>query len=114
MVEDFDTGSYPYDWHLHRGQDRYLGFVERHLRRIDSTELSIDARLATVATYSVPAGSVIVFKLGRTFSHGAMVTSWPNVVHSYLPSGMVEEISLINTPLAKRSCRVYIHPDLLS
>ena len=106
-LKNFDVGFYTMDWHLHRGEEVYLSHVNEHLRRVDEVELSIDARIADDATYELPAGEVIVFRLGRTFSHGGIVTQWPHFIHSYMPSGIVEEVDIRNTPMSCRPCRVY-------
>ena len=113
IVADFDTGFYTTDWHLHRYEDRYIEFVEDHLRRIDDSELSIDARLTENSAYGAPSGSVVVFRVGRTFSHGGIVTQWPFFIHAYQPSGIVEEVSLVGTPMSRRPIRTYIHGELL-
>lgn len=113
FVADFDTGFYTTDWHLHRFEDRYIEFVERHLRRFDNDELSIDARLIENPAYEAPSASVVVFRVGRTFSHGGIVTRWPFFVHAYQPSAIVEEVSLLNTPMARRPMRVYLIEGLM-
>lgn len=114
LVEDFETGFYTTDWHLHRYEDRYIEFVERYLRRIDDAELSIDQRLSDDPAYGAPSASVIVFKVGRTFSHGGIVTDWPMMVHAYMPSGIVEEVSVLNTPMARRPMRIYMFGGLMA
>lgn len=108
LVEDFQTGFYTSDWHLHRGEERYLAFVEAYLRRIDDVEQCIDARLANDRAYAAPSASVIVFRVGRTFSHAGIVTQWPFFIHAYQPSGIVEEVSLLNTPMSRRVSRTYV------
>ena len=58
LVEPFDPRPYTSDWHLHRGEERYLGFL-----------------LARAAEVAAPLpGDVILFKYGRCFSHGGIVT----------------------------------------
>ena len=113
LIEDFETGFYTTDWHLHRFEDRYVEFVEQHLRRFDDNELSIDARLANDASYSPPSACVVVFRVGRTYSHGGIVTQWPFFIHAYQPSGIVEEVSLLHTPMSRRPMRTYILERLI-
>jgi hypothetical protein len=31
----------------------------------------------------------VIFKFGRTFSHGAIVVDWPIIIHSYIPHGVL-------------------------
>jgi cell wall-associated NlpC family hydrolase len=75
VFEDFDTGPYPTDWHLHRAEERYLGFVRRRAREITLRE--------------VKPGDFAVFKIGRCFAHGAIVIDWPLVIHAYIRRGVV-------------------------
>ena len=113
LVADFDTGFYTSDWHLHRYENRYLEFVEAHLGLVDSETGGVDQRLSSNALWQPPAGSVIVFKVGRTYSHGALVTGWPLIIHAYQPSGIVEEVSILHTPMARRDIKIYMHGDLI-
>lgn len=73
LVPDFQTGDYTADWHLHRSEERYLEFVEAHLDRCDAP---------------LP-GDVVVWRFGRTFSHGAIVVDWPLVIHAFVPERAV-------------------------
>lgn len=65
---------YPSDWHLHRNHERYLEELGRYAQEIEGPPLP---------------GDVVVWKIGRTFSHGGIVTAWPNFIHSYLKIGVV-------------------------
>ena len=77
LVDPFDPRPYVKDWHLHRGEERYLAFLL--------------ARAHEVAT-PLP-GDVILFKYGRCFSHGGIVTpSDPlTIVHAFHPARVVLE-----------------------
>lgn len=108
-VPHIETGAYTMDWHLHRDEERYLGFVEQYLTRADEVygEATLAERVLKDPSYAIAPGDVPVWKVGRTFAHGGIVTEWPKFVHAYLPSGIVEEVSLIGTPMATRPMRVY-------
>jgi cell wall-associated NlpC family hydrolase len=69
LVPDFETGEYAQDWMLNNSEERYLGFVEKHLDRVDSP---------------LP-GDVAVWKFGHCFSHGGIVVDWPSIIHAYRP-----------------------------
>lgn len=103
LVDRFDVGKYNHDWHLHRNEEKYLEVVETYCRRIDDTEASLRDR----PDLWVAPADILVWRVGRTFSHGALVTEWPYIIHSYFPSNMVEEVSIIGTPMAKRPMRIY-------
>ncbi|MHB8885801.1 MAG: C40 family peptidase [Methylovirgula sp.] len=80
LCAPFDPRPYPPDWHLHRGEERYLGFV---FDRCAETE---DPGL----------GDVIVFRYGRCYSHGGIVTRVTPLtfVHAYWPAKAVVEEEL--------------------
>ena len=69
IIEDFDTGDYPFDWHQHRQEERYVGIV-----------LTLAQELASIE--QVGAGDLILWKYGRAFSHGALVIGLPQVLHA--------------------------------
>jgi len=73
----FDPRPYASDWMLHRSEEKYLGFI------FDRT-----------AEVSAPGlGDVMVFKFGRCYSHGGIVTSLKplRIVHAFAPAGTVIE-----------------------
>lgn len=109
--EDFDPGFYTMDWHLHRSDEKYLEFMEKYLVRID--EDWNDAPLGERPGWVPPPASVIVVKLGRTFSHSALVTDWPTVLHANVHSGCVLEEPAIGSLLEDRKLRTYAHRSLL-
>jgi len=75
LIDDFDTGEYPRDWHIHRDEERFLTFVPRFAREIDAAD--------------VGSGDLILCKIGRVFSHGVIVTAWPQGIHAAVNAGMV-------------------------
>jgi hypothetical protein len=77
LVPAFDPRPYPPDWHLHRDAERYLGFV-----------------FANAAEVAVPqAGDIAVFRFGRAYAHGGIVTQADRlvIVHAYQPARRVTE-----------------------
>jgi cell wall-associated NlpC family hydrolase len=73
LVEPFDVGRYPTDWMMHSSEEKFLGWIEQYMDRV-----AIPQR-----------GDAAVWKFGHSYSHGAVVTSWPEVVHAYRPARMV-------------------------
>lgn len=74
---EFDPRPYPPQWHVHRDAERYISFV---------------LQFAHEVTVPLP-GDVAMFKIARTFAHGAIVVDWPRVVHARAPSPVyVEDI----------------------
>lgn len=97
LIEKFDPGRYTRDWHLHRNEERYLQTVESFagdpLRAGDSLiEWERDG-------YKPLTGDIVVWRVGRTFSHSAIVTEWPYAIHASAPAMVVEEVQVYNTPV---------------
>jgi cell wall-associated NlpC family hydrolase len=75
-----DVGNYSHQWHLHQSREIYLDWVRQFGREIDPN--------------AARRGDFIVFRFGRTYSHGAIVLDPPLLIHAYAKSGMVLTDSL--------------------
>ena len=77
LIERFDPGPYPPDWHMHRSEERYLTLVMERARPVTSP---------------LP-GDIVMLRYGRAFSHGGIVTkSNPlTAVHAFYRYGKVVE-----------------------
>jgi cell wall-associated NlpC family hydrolase len=77
LCSSFDPRPYADDWYLHRTEEKYLGFVFERTREV---------------TAPLP-GDVMVFRYGRCYSHGGIVTCAAplTIIHAFLPAGMVLE-----------------------
>ena len=93
LIEWFDPGDYPPDWHLHRGEELYLDWIRK---------------FGAEVTRAPIVGDLVVFRQGRTFSHGAICTGdpalpdpsgWPWIVHAYASAGRVSEDNVLGSPL---------------
>ena len=67
------TEDYPPDWHFHRGEERFMGYLDQYAEEVQ------DPR----------PGDVAMFKFGKCVSHGAIIIEWPVVIHSYYGQGVV-------------------------
>jgi cell wall-associated NlpC family hydrolase len=87
LVPQFDVGSYPTDWMLHRSEERFLFWLDQYGTPIESP---------------LP-GDVAVWRHGRTYSHGAIVLDWPLVIHAYRPerSVVLSDVSKLTRLRAK-------------
>lgn len=72
-IPEIDIGYYPQDWHFHRNDERYLGWIKKYAKQVDVPQ----------------KGDIALFRFGRCVSHGAIVTDWPNVIHSYHKQGVI-------------------------
>lgn len=78
--------KYPPDWHLHRSEERYLEGLGQYFSE----------------TKDPQPGDLVMYKFGRCVSHAAIVTKWPEVVHAYLPDGVVSLTTALAEPLGSR------------
>lgn len=84
LCDDFDPRPYTFDWMLHR-----------------SEELFRDRLLARSKIVEQPQpGDIILFRVGRCYSHGSIVTSVEplKVVHAVLRYGRVVEEEVRTNP----------------
>jgi NlpC/P60 family putative phage cell wall peptidase len=89
LVEPFDPRPYVKDWMLHRDDERYLGFLLARAREVETPE----------------PGDVILFRVGRCFAHGGIVTAAAplSLVHAFSPARCVVEEEIARNPwLAER------------
>lgn len=69
------TLAYVHDWHLHRSREIYIEEIEA----LGGVEIPVADRRA---------GDLMVWKWGRTYSHGGILVDEARVVHSYLDAGV--------------------------
>lgn len=85
---------YVQQWNLHRTEELYLDYVRSvpGIREIAETE--------------VQSGDFVLFHIGRAFAHGAIVVSWPSIVHSVNPQGVMLDDAAQN-PWTGRRKRIF-------
>ena len=71
---EYTPPHYSVQWHLHRSEELYLNEIEKFVVETDSSPQPAD---------------FVVFRFGRTYSHGAIVVEWPIVIHAYIPHGVL-------------------------
>jgi cell wall-associated NlpC family hydrolase len=92
LIEHIETGNYSPDWYLHRDEEKYLEWILRFGVRVDHDWIGGRDEFLSVAIASEPLlADVILFRFGRCIAHGAIVTEWPMIIHSFRPIGMVVE-----------------------
>jgi cell wall-associated NlpC family hydrolase len=92
LMEHIDIPHYPPDWHLHRGEQKYLGWVKKYCHKVDRKPL---------------AGDLILYQWGRCISHGSIVIDYPIVIHSFLNHRMVCYSDTTQDPLRDRMRAIY-------
>jgi NlpC/P60 family putative phage cell wall peptidase len=80
LIPQFDPRPYPPDWHLHRGAERYLGWVRKYADPVRPGE-------------PIRPGDLVMFRFARAVSHGGIVeTIEPEtiMIHADRDAGCVE------------------------
>lgn len=94
QIPHVTPSHYPHDWHLHRDEEKYLAFILQF-----SVEISAPA---------IPKiGDVAMFRIGRTWSHGGIVTVWPTIVHAWFESCVEEADSSISPQLMRAPVKFF-------
>lgn len=88
----FNLPNYSMDWHLHRSDEMYLKLVEVYANEVPEGK----------------PGDIVVFKFGRSFSHGGIIIEWPTIVHALLQARcvMIDDAS-INHDLVPRERKFF-------
>lgn len=76
LVPAIDPGNYAVDWHLHRSEEVFSGWLARY-----ATE--------KVAGEPWQDGDVVLWRYGRTFSHGSIYVGNDQLIHSYTGRGVI-------------------------
>jgi len=70
LIPRVDPEPYPMDWALHRGEQRFLEWVEKFGVKVEGDP---------------QPGDVLLYQYGRCVSHAAICVEWPGtVIHAYL------------------------------
>jgi cell wall-associated NlpC family hydrolase len=86
LIERVEPGFYPVDWHFHRDEEAFVGWLARvGARQVDAPQL----------------GDVAVFKYGRAYSHGGIVVPG-GCAHAFMRAGRVMTTRLDEEPLLGR------------
>jgi cell wall-associated NlpC family hydrolase len=91
IIGGYQVPYYPQDWHLHRDDERYLAGVLEYAREIEGPP---------------EPGDIALFRFGRCFAHGGIVTQWPMVVHAWNGAGVVP-VDATQALLARRAQRFF-------
>jgi hypothetical protein len=89
---------------MHRDEERFLAKLEEYAKRVDDSEASIRER---GSDFRVAPGNVLIWRHGRTFSHGAIASFWPNIIHASYPAGCCPRGVGLGGELELKPCRVY-------
>ena len=74
LIEPPAIEHYPADWHLHRGDQKFLSYLLRYARKVDEGK----------------PGDIAMFSYGRADAHGALVVDWPSIIHANVKTRLVQ------------------------
>lgn len=80
IPSDLDPRPYPPQWHLHGNEERYKNMVSKFAQEV-----------ADPSDRQPLPGDVVLFRVGRLFAHGGIITDWPKIVHARAPGKCWEE-----------------------
>jgi cell wall-associated NlpC family hydrolase len=92
LPREYIPPQYSVQWHLHRSEELYLNEIEKFVVESEGPPQPAD---------------FVVFRFGRTFSHGAIVVEWPIVIHSYIPHGVLLSDALRDGDLLGREHKCF-------
>ena len=72
-IPAIDPRPYPIDHMMHSRDERFMGWLNQHAD--DVTDAVQEA--------GPQAADVIVYRVGRCYSHGAIVVKWPHIIHAF-------------------------------
>lgn len=92
MIPAQEIAPYSPQWMLHRDEPLFEQYVQKLGHEVD-----------------VPLpGDIVLYKIGRSFSHGGIVASWPTaVIHAFKMYGMVVETGADEGDLRGRQRKFY-------
>lgn len=74
LIPHTEVGFYVIDHHMHSSQENYLGWVRKY----------------AVEVYRNPLpGDILLYKIGKCISHGAIVLDYPLCIHAHMGLGVV-------------------------
>jgi len=86
LMAEIDVGPYPWDWHFHKSEQRYLKGMKKHAKKVAKP---------------LP-GDAAMFTFGHCASHAAIVIDWPQCIHAYHGQGVVETDAVNGAELSGR------------
>ena len=67
---------YSPQFHLSRGEEWYKAIVEKHGYAVEKPQ----------------TGDLALYKIGRIYSHGAIVIEWPRIIHAWVGTGVIQDL----------------------
>ena len=75
LIPPIEIPRYSPQFHLHRDEEWYRAIVESHGFPIKTPQ----------------RGDFALYKIGRVYSHGAIVIEWPRIIHAWVGIGVTQD-----------------------
>jgi cell wall-associated NlpC family hydrolase len=92
VMPHIETEHYPPDFHMHQSKEWYKGIVEQYADEIEDSPAPAD---------------LVLFRVGRVYSHGAIVVNWPLIIHAYVGHRKVERSFATGGELSQRKMKFF-------
>lgn len=89
---DFDPRPYPAQWHQHRNEEQYMNLTKMFAQEVPPPP----------EREPLP-GDVVLFKIGRLFAHGGIITEWPKIIHARADARKVVEEDISRNAFGKHA-----------
>ena len=76
LIPDIKPERYPSDFHLHKDREWYLEIAVMYGHEFEGPPQK---------------GDFVLYKIGRIYSHGAIVVEWPRIIHAVVNLGVTED-----------------------
>jgi cell wall-associated NlpC family hydrolase len=86
LVQPVTLPAYLPQWHQNGHEELYLDLVREHCCEVEAPR----------------PGDIVMWRFGHVLSHGAIVVTWPRIIHALVDVGVHEDDALAN----KRLCIV--------
>ena len=91
LIEPFETGEYPADWHLHQDETVFLNHLLQYSVQVGEPEV----------------GDVVMFQYGRHPAHGSIYIGDGQIIHAWRDEGFVTITDLTRNPISERIAGYY-------
>ena len=79
LMADPKPERYPHDFHLHRDREWYMELADAAGKLLPEGELP-------------KPGDFALYKIGRIYSHGAIIVEWPRIIHAFVAVGVIYDV----------------------